>query len=280
MSLNILIVFVLGLLAGWLIEWIIDRVYLRRRKPPSSPTDYKPQSRTFTGKPLSKKQLNARVEDLTSVYPALGDALKTMVAHPDLVEKTPEAVASDVQANLAGWFDDVMDRSSGDYKRKASKWAWLIGTLLAFVFNVDSIEIATRLWREPTVRQVIVAQAENYRGSDGQDSFDDLSGLVEQLGVPIGWTTVPPQDGQQCGWMPGQAVYPSVSSDGTCQILLNLPRMDDGWGWLQKLFGLLISGIAAAQGAPFWYDVLKKVVNFRSTGGVPKSTRSQNSGSE
>jgi hypothetical protein len=275
MALNYFIVFVLGLLAGWLVEWIIDWVYWRRSRISPATTKYKPQTRISTSKTLSKKHLDNRVKDLAPVYPALADVITSMLSRPDIISESPDDVAINMQADLAGWFDDVMDRSSGDYKRKASRWAWLLGTMLAFVLNVDSIQIATRLWREPTVRQVIVAQAENYQGPEVGATLDEFVDQVNQLGIPIGWTTVQPLDGQQCGWMPGEAVYPAIWSNDTCQVLLNLPRMDDGWGWLLKFFGLLISGIAAAQGAPFWYDILKKTINFRSTGRIPKSTRNE-----
>jgi len=118
-----------------------------------------------------------------------------------------------------------------------------------------------------------VAQAENYQGAEVQISLNEFVDQVNQLGIPVGWTTVPAADGQSCGWTPGLAVYPAIWTDNSCRILLNLPRMDDGWGWLLKFFGLLISGVAAAQGAPFWFDMLKRLINIRSTGPDTKPAR-------
>jgi hypothetical protein len=40
-------------------------------------------------------------------------------------------------------------------------------------------------------------------------------------------------------------------------------------GWLVKILGMLIAGLAAAQGAPFWFDILKKFINVRGTGTNP-----------
>ena len=37
-------------------------------------------------------------------------------------------------------------------------------------------------------------------------------------------------------------------------------------GWLNVFLGWLVSASAIAMGAPFWFDILKKVMNFRSTG--------------
>ena len=36
-----------------------------------------------------------------------------------------------------------------------------------------------------------------------------------------------------------------------------------------KSMGILISALAAMQGAPFWFDILKKLVNVRGTGSNP-----------
>ena len=31
-------------------------------------------------------------------------------------------------------------------------------------------------------------------------------------------------------------------------------------GWLAKIMGILLSGMAAAQGAPYWFDIMRKLV--------------------
>ncbi|MBK7407801.1 MAG: hypothetical protein IPJ40_06805 [Saprospirales bacterium] len=37
-------------------------------------------------------------------------------------------------------------------------------------------------------------------------------------------------------------------------------------GWLHKAFGWLVTAIAISLGAPFWFDMLRKMVNIRSSG--------------
>ncbi len=280
MSPNVLIIFIFGLLAGWLIEWVIDWVYWRRPKKNNSAAKYTSKMRPSAPKTLDQTEIQSRVDTLVESNPALADVMASFVSRPDIIGKSPEVIATSVQSDLSGWFADVMDRSSGDYKRQANKWALILGMILAFTFNVDSIEIATRMWQEPTLRQVIVAQAQNVQGTEGQSSLDTSIDAVAELGIPVGWITVEPQEGQQCGWTPGQPTYPAIWTNGNCQILLNLPQMNDGWGWLTKFFGLLISGIAAAQGAPFWFDILNKVVNLRSSGKQPKTSQTGSASAE
>ena len=276
---NAIFLIVLGLLLGWLIEWVIDWIYWRRRFKETPENAHEQRNLSFLNKTPTKKQLQANIQKLNSKSgsPELAEVLAGMLSALSVKDESGHALAPLMQTGLASWFDDVMDRSSGEYKRKASKWALLFGTILAFAFNVDSIEIATRMWREPTLRQVIVAQAENYQSAEAQTSLNEFVGQVNQLGIPVGWTTVPAADGQSCGWTPGLAVYPAIWTDNSCRILLNLPRMDDGWGWLLKFFGLIISGVAAAQGAPFWFDMLKRLINIRSTGPDIKPARNTTS---
>lgn len=37
-------------------------------------------------------------------------------------------------------------------------------------------------------------------------------------------------------------------------------------GWLQAIFGWLMTGVAVAMGAPFWFDILGKLINVRNAG--------------
>ena len=59
---------------------------------------------------------------------------------------------------------------------------------------------------------------------------------------------------------------PSLDNLGlpVCNGIKNLPN--DLNGFLLKILGLLFTGLAAAQGAPFWFDILKKIINVRGTG--------------
>lgn len=57
-----------------------------------------------------------------------------------------------------------------------------------------------------------------------------------------------------------------------CYPIINTPNLNDPAGLLLKLVGLFISGVAAAQGAPFWFDILKKIINVRTSGANPDET--------
>jgi hypothetical protein len=90
------------------------------------------------------------------------------------------------------------------------------------------------------LRASLVAAAENLTAvpqpsPDALATVETIMGQINALGIPIGWST--------------------------------LPR--DPVGWALKGLGLLISTAAIAQGAPFWFDLLGKLINVRMAGKKP-----------
>jgi hypothetical protein len=218
---------------------------------------------------LSLTEIRERIQTLKAQEPRLAQALDHLF--PNLDEKTTDAALAleTARANIESWFNDSMERLSDWYRQHAHTWAFILGLGLAFALNVDSVQIAQDLWREPTLRQTLVAQAQNQNVPAESISVSELKSEYENLSIPIGWGTIPAENNEACGWLPGQPVHPAVWSNGECRILVNLPMMDDGWGWLVKFIGLLISGAAAAQGSPFWFDILKKLINVRGSTPAP-----------
>jgi len=180
-----------------------------------------------------------------------------------------------------------MNRLSGTYKRRAQLLAFIIGFILAMILNVDSINVASSLWREPTLRQAIVAEAQNYtppvtsQSTPGAAPLQDIPALktqLQSLNIPFGWNFAAFNPGEKkCALLPiqpGQIVGIAVrdaSGQSICNGINNLPS--DPNSWAAKLLGMLITGAAAAQGAPFWFDILKKLVNVRGTGAKPEEQK-------
>ena len=222
------------------------------------------------------------------------------------LEKTEHNLAA-LRLNSETWFNESMDRLGGWYKRKATLLAFVIGLVLAAFLNVDSIILAEHLWKEPTLRQALVANAtqftvdnpnlpEDLGGSSPQDAITYFNTQFSGLEVPLGWKfkNTKLEAGQKCSLIPigGNVVwgiYAQVpesqleekiiqeysGEDGTqpevlvpvCQQISNFP--DSAAGIAMKLLGIVFSAGAAAQGAPFWFDILKKLVNIRGSGSNP-----------
>jgi len=187
---------------------------------------------------------------------------------------------------LEDWFTEQMDRLSGFYKRKTKWFLILWGLGLAVALNVDSVLITRALWTDATLRSAVVAEAQQaltpsttVGGGGGTpppappcpiatpggksassatsttDPFDCVAARVEtlrSLQLPIGWPGPP---------------WRSVIHGGTDR---RVPH--DGASWWLKGLGLIITGLAAGQGGPFWFELLGKVVNLRATGPPPGRT--------
>jgi hypothetical protein len=172
------------------------------------------------------------------------------------------------KANVEIWFNNAMDRVGGWYKRR-SQWVILcLGIGAAVSMNVDSLQIVRFLETNKSAREALVAQASTYAKSAQAASdaaaaptTDQLPAQMEsiqsrllQLGLPMGWVR------------PAHATRADVDNRGV------LPaNMEDGERLLSfHLFGWLITALAATLGAPFWFDMLNKVIAVRSVGKAPE----------
>lgn len=63
---------------------------------------------------------------------------------------------------IENWYDETMDRVTGWYKRQTFQLLFVIGIILAVLFNVDSIAIIKNLSKNSTARETLAGMAENY----------------------------------------------------------------------------------------------------------------------
>ena len=138
-----------------------------------------------------------------------------------------------------------MERVSGWYKRKVQIVTLAVAIVFAVGLNLDSVLIARHLARDAALRSAIVAEAEQLAKepapAQGRQQLEDRIQELKSIGVPIGW---PDPDGA--------------------------PATAD---WiLVKVLGLLLTAGAASLGAPFWFDVLNRVISIRAAGKAPEET--------
>ncbi len=247
---------------------------------------------------LGMRQFHLGLKIIGFKNPKLRETLIALLQHAQVSFLAGDQAVAKVHAEIETWFNDVMDRLSGAYKRKAQLASFLIGLVLALLLNVDSINVATSLWREPTLRQAIIAQATNYttaqqavastnpNGSTTSplQTIPELQKQLQALNLPFGWITNPVDYGKSVNcdlsaphsyddWEIQVVYWGSMLARYVFPVVNAMPvYLDNIAGWLTKLLGLLLTGTAAAQGAPFWFDILKKFINVRGTGAKPIDT--------
>jgi hypothetical protein len=171
--------------------------------------------------------------------------------------------------SVATWFDGSMDRLSGAYKRNLQMISLIVGLLIASAFNADTLKVGNALWHDRSLAQAIAQSAptfvkahcatqdcQNQEASAAtiQSAVDSFNGLENNLrAFAIGWTTSDPVF--SCKPAPADQML-------DCHQI----------AWLWKIAGLLVTAIALSLGAPFWFDLLQKIMNFRATGAEPKKS--------
>ena len=142
------------------------------------------------------------------------------------------------EGRVQQWFDQAMDRLSGEYKRLSQAVSFVIAGSIVFTLRIDAIGIGQALWSEPALRSKINDLATRYL----QNAAGDVHGA----------TQIPLSD-----------LAPALANFGVT------PLWTDWHLGTLTIFGCAITTLAAMLGAPFWFDILQRVANLRSTGRVP-----------
>jgi hypothetical protein len=228
-------------------------------------------SDAFTG-------LRRGIAALSVISPEVNQTLSALLLNLDEYVGQGESKLAAARQNVEKWFDDSMDRVSGVFKRYSQNMALVIGFLIALLLNVDSIDLTLFLLREPTVRQVLAENAASFQLPEEQmeaNPEEALRQFREQftgISLPVGWGITRAQGAafldDNCRLFPGREQTFGVPVIGTPFCFVP-PQATSQNNLAVKLAGIFITALAARQGAPFWFDILKRVVNVRGTGANP-----------
>ncbi|SOD79636.1 hypothetical protein [Spirosoma fluviale] len=236
------------------------------------PSDLKPTEQTFE----KIKQLSNQSD--AGKYETVIKLIQPILAKSDNFNT--------FQTELEKWYNGYMEQVSGWFKRYVQGVLRLVALVVTLLLNVDTIHLTNQLFNDNGLRDrlvdaavkttadggasfkkdtAFVSQLARYDSSlvkkdslnsskiqikpalTGADSLvvqavyvDFVKGRVADLKLPIGWVLT----GKQGPWLPGQ---------------------DHGVAFL----GWLLTAAALSFGAPFWFDLLLKLVNIRNTARRP-----------
>ncbi len=146
---------------------------------------------------------------------------------------------------MADWFDAAMQRAAGIFKRWMRWISLLVAIGVAAMVNADTFAVGLKLWQDEALRAQMTALAQSVADDE---SFKAGSATMEQIQaelkkLPLGW---------------GHADTPT-----------------DVLGWMVKAVGIVFTALALAFGAPFWFDVLSKLIQLRASGRKPQTAAAQ-----
>jgi hypothetical protein len=197
-----------------------------------------------TGLPKSIERLKQEARGLP---PQLQKSLSV------LIEQAGNSV-QELQLQISRWFSDAMERVSGVYKRRTQLIILAIAVLTTVGTNADTIRIWRSLSSDATIRAAVLSAAENY----------------SQRPRPVPQTSMTPDT-------TGAALSLAIASldsavariDSVTAFGVPLGWRDAELEWL-TVPGWLITALAISLGAPFWFDVLNKIMNVRAAGRAPE----------
>ena len=195
--------------------------------------------------------------------------------------------ATELSAAIEKWFNDSMDRVSGLYKRKIKLVTFIVSIIVTGLFNVNTIHIIEVAKADPVVRQhlndladQVIADStfvKEVRLQELSDA-DYHKGYVNDSSLTETEIDVHEEEYQSGPLHKKDSIDQANRSKRLKDISELIANSDLPIGWMpgewQKLtwwslVGLAITAFALTAGAPYWFDVLKKLVNARSAGPKP-----------
>ena len=226
------------------------------------------------------KRIKRVIEDSDKIPKSFKETLTALADRTALKADEADNKLLMFQKEIETWFDRSMDRASGVYKRNTQLLCFCLGLAIAVFFNIDSIYIAQRLAHDSTLRTALVAgattiiQGSQTSETNSQNNPSTQAKTIDQKILLKNINTV-------LGSADAPIIVPLVDMNNaenltslvTVACPATNPKSSDcekkevkAEKFLSASLGWIITTFAIYMGAPFWFDILNKLVNVRSTG--------------
>ncbi len=193
---------------------------------------------------------------------------------------------------LEEWYENMMVYSMDSFKRSNQLILFFYGMAISVFFNLDTLKIAQNLQENPELRQQIVNRADALIAQNLQEKAELRCQIVNRANAfvknhpdlkvefetnkknidSLNSITADSKDSLKQVAEARYVALQSLSDSLTKQAIeISKERLAVGWeggfnknfNW-RSLLGWLISALAISMGAPFWFDLLNKVMKLRS----------------
>jgi len=213
----------------------------------------------------------------TDDKPVSKETLMEVFKNSYLDKEFREELGEDTKAvykELERRYQVAEEKATDQFKRRSQKWATYVALVLALVLNIDSIHIANSYFRDEKLRQGVVAEMEvivaKYEAAvqavansadkgttDGliqavADTREQVD-LLASSGFPVGWS-----------YFPHARILDKSSTD--------YENRNHLLGWVWWVLGVVLTGILAGLGAPFWFDAISGISRVAQTAGLTKKS--------
>ncbi|HEX4981805.1 MAG TPA: hypothetical protein VFV63_08910 [Ilumatobacteraceae bacterium] len=211
------------------------------------------------------RDAEAAITSLFSETPTTAEVVKMLDAAPGDLRTKLLAVTRDVGSDFADirvgvedWYDRNMAAASTWYRKQTRWFLFLTGLVLAVALNVDAVHAATTLYQDESVREGLVAVA------DEISAIDCDSASAPAAATPSG-TDPPASDDPSSDVTTARSEIDLDCLRGQLGEGVAFPV---GWddvdtsfgGWVLRGLGWLLVATAVTLGAPFWFDLLGRAL--------------------
>lgn len=201
---------------------------------------------------------------------------------------------------LESWFEETMDRASGWYKKYTQVILFFVGLAVSIAFNVDTIKIVDRLEKDPQLREQLIQQADAFvkANPDLKKNIIDQKAAIQSLNNKLNDKNLSVSDSLNLEKMKTDEALDlekseklKAKADSMLKYATSLVKNDLnnvhhslGLEWetyecntclfvclLKSLMGWIITALALSLGAPFWFDLLNKLMKLRGSVATPTS---------
>lgn len=192
-----------------------------------------------------EEQLRAGIQEIKKINPESGKYLETVLIDT-------EGNIARFQESTEHWFNETMDRTSGWYKKQTQKLTLIVAFVIACSFNVDTIGIVHNLSSNPELATKMADTADKYAKAN-QDS-KDIENKITKDTINYYFQTAQKQ------------INSEIKNTDS---LLGLGWNFEEKNWIYKipkhLLGIILTTLAISFGAPFWFDLLNKIMQLRGS---------------
>lgn len=157
------------------------------------------------------------------------------------------------RAHLEKWFNETMERCTGWFKKQTQFILLILGFVLAVIFNIDAVAISRILSTDTNAREQLVQLATQSQAKLNPENFRADTSATEE---------------QQKEAMERAYKEVTASIDESASVLGlgwdGSMRAYQSSGW-SMFAGWLLTAFAISLGAPFWFDLLNKVMMLRAS---------------
>jgi hypothetical protein len=199
------------------------------------------------------------------------------------------------KSHLESWFEETMDRASGWYKKHTQIVLFFVGMTISIVFNVDTLKIIERLEKDPKLREQLVHQASAF-----QETHPDLDKKLllrevennkflaqyskNELLTSDSLRKVKLSDSLElANYLELKSKRDALFDQANSLLKNDINNIHHslGLGWKEfdtsfknvfySMIGWMVTALALSLGAPFWFDLLNKLMKLRGSVATPTS---------